>query len=252
MRYGCSRTRSHSPGAERPALVPDRVRDAEPAEVVHEPGAAHRRLELGQPVLDGRARRELGDGVRVTEHVRRLQVDEVRDREQRGVEAPALERDGEYRLGLDHGVPRHDRVEPVEQRGRLGVDEVAEGRVELAAAPFPHERPRALDAADAVRDLDELAELREPRCERDRLAAELPGPALPVPHLVGRAERVQHVVGQLELLAERAGHRGVVIDHVAHLAVAREQEVEPDPEAVERRAPGSDPTEARRGHAHAA
>ena len=141
---------------------------------------------------------------------------------------------------------------PLEQLGRLGVDEVAERRVELAAAPLPHERPHAVDPADAVRDLDELAELREPRCERDRLAAELPGPALPVPHLVGGAERVEHVVGQLELLAQRAGHRGVVIDHVVHLAVTREHEVEPDPEAVERRVAGPHPPEPRRHHAHAA
>jgi hypothetical protein len=46
------------PGAERPAPVPDRVRDAEPAEVVHEAGAPHRRRELGQPLLDDRARGE--------------------------------------------------------------------------------------------------------------------------------------------------------------------------------------------------
>ena len=130
-------------------------------------------------MLDGRARGELGDRVRVAEHVRRLQVDEVRDREQRGVELLAAQRDRERGLGVDHRVPRHDRVEAGEKLGRLGVDEVAERGVELAAAPLPHERPHGLDAADAVRDLDELAELREPRCERDRLAAELPGQPLP-------------------------------------------------------------------------
>jgi hypothetical protein len=207
---------------------------------VHETRAAHRRLQLREPVLDRRACGELGDRVRVAEHVRRLQVDEVRDREQGGVEAPALERDGERGLGVDHGVPRDDRVEPVEQGGRLRVDEVADGRIELAAAPFPKERPRALDAADAVRDLDELAELREPRREGDRLAGKFPGPALPVPHLVGRAERVEHVGRQLELLAERAGHRGVVVDHVVHVAVTGDEERQPDPEPLERRAPGAD------------
>ena len=45
-------------GAERPALVPDRVRDPEPAEVVHEPGAAQRpHLGLGQARAARRPRR---------------------------------------------------------------------------------------------------------------------------------------------------------------------------------------------------
>ena len=44
-------------GAERAALVPDRVRDPETAEVVHEPGAAQRRRLVGQARADAPLRR---------------------------------------------------------------------------------------------------------------------------------------------------------------------------------------------------
>ena len=77
--------------SERPALVPDRVRDAEPAEVVHEAGAPERDdLGIAQPELRPGLGGELRDGARMAERVRRFQVDEVGDRQQRGVElAPA-------------------------------------------------------------------------------------------------------------------------------------------------------------------
>ena len=162
----------------------------------------------------------------------------------------ARQRDGKRRLGLDHGVPRDQRVEVREDLVRFGIQEIAECRIELAAATLPYERPRSLDAADPVRDLHELAELRETRRERDRVRREIPGPSLSVPHLVRRAERGEHLVGQLELLAERSGHRGVVIDHVVDLAMAREEKLEPDAEAVQRRVAGSDPPHPGRGHAN--
>ena len=67
-------------GAERALLVPDRIRDAEPAEVVDEPRAPqHLRVRQAQP--RARLRDEVGDRSRVAEGVRRLEVDEVGDRE---------------------------------------------------------------------------------------------------------------------------------------------------------------------------
>jgi hypothetical protein len=127
-------------GAERSLLVPDRIRDAQPAEIVEIAGAPHGRRELGQPVLHRPARGELGDRLRVAEQVRRLQVDEVRDGEQRSVQPVAVQREGESRLGLDDRVPGDDRVEVREELLRLGVDEVAQRRIELPAAPLAHER----------------------------------------------------------------------------------------------------------------
>ena len=128
-----------------------------------------------------------------------------------------------------------DRVEAGQQLGRLRVDDVAERRDRTgrrgarARAPGPR-RPRRRGARPRG----------TPRAGRAARRAgshrpELAGPSLPVPHLVGRAERVEHLGRQLELLTERARHRGVLVDHVVHLAVTREQELEADPEAVQRR-----------------
>src|SRR6476661_8141816 len=110
--------------------------------------------------------------------------------------------DGERRLGLDHRIPRHDRVEAGEELGRLGVHEIAERRVELTAAALPHERPYSVDPAHTVGNFDELTQLREPRREGDRLAPEFAGPTLAVPHLVSGTECVKHADGEVELLAQ--------------------------------------------------
>src|SRR5436189_111388 len=78
------------PRAERPALVPDRVRDPEAAQVVHESGAPqHPRLVVGKACARTRLGHEIGHRARVAERVRRFQVHEVRDREEGGVEALA-------------------------------------------------------------------------------------------------------------------------------------------------------------------
>ena len=183
-------------------------------------------VELGQPVLDGRARGELGDRVRVAEHVRRLQVDEVRDREQRGVEA-ARPRSVTASAGSASITASHVTTasRPERSSARLGVDDVAERGIELAAAPLPHERPRGLDAADAVRDLDELAELREPRRERDRLArrARRASPCRPTSRRRRRARRAPRA-GSSSCSPSARAIAAWCVDHVVDLAVAREHE----------------------------
>ena len=101
------RSRSHSPAPSGAALVEDRVRDAEPAEAVHQ--AARRRARTsssGRPRARARFGGELGDAAGMPEEVRRLQVDEVRDRDQRVVEALAVEQDRKRWLGGDRRRPR--------------------------------------------------------------------------------------------------------------------------------------------------
>ncbi len=193
-------------GAERPGLVPDRVRDSQPAEVVDEPRATQRaRLALGQPELRAGRAGELGDGAGMAERVRRLQVDEVRDRQQRGVEPFAREHDGERRLGVDHRVPRPDR-----RRGRRGSSPPSAHTSSASAgsncvpARLRASVAAASTAADAVGDLDELRQLRQPRRERHLLALGLAGPAAAVPLLVGAAEGVPHRVRQPELLGQQS------------------------------------------------
>ena len=176
-------------GAERPGLVPDRIGDAEPAEVVHQAGAAQRAHFGGrQSQQRSRRRAELRDRARVAERVRRLQIDEVRDREQRRVELLVGEHDGERRLGRDHRIPRPHRVEAREDLLRAIAEQRGERGIELLAAALARQRGRRRDAADAVRDLDELRELRDARRDRHVCARQPARPAAPVPLLVGRAD----------------------------------------------------------------
>ena len=196
VRYGCRRTRSHSPGPSGPRLsqiafeTPSRPKSCtRPARRSVAPRA--RAARAARP-LGG----ELGDGARVAERVRRLQVDEVRDRQQRRVELLVGERDRERRLGVDHGVPGADRVEVGEQLGRLGVDEVAERRDRTGRRARSRASARAASTPPMrCATSTNSAELREPRGDRDRLARQLAGPALAVPLLVGRAERLEHLGG---------------------------------------------------------
>ena len=94
-------------GAERAPLVPDRVRHAETTEVVDQSGSVQgANLIIREAELSPGRGRELGDGEGVPDGVRRLQVDEATDREQRLVALLFGERDGQRRLGVDDRVPR--------------------------------------------------------------------------------------------------------------------------------------------------
>ena len=153
--------------AERSALVPDRVRDPEPPKVVHEPGATQRpRLRFGEakpgPGLGG----EIGHRARVAQAIGRLEIDEVRDREQRGVEPIPRKHDRKLRLGANHRLPRVDVVEAVENRLPVRADQLRELGVELLAGALTGDALNRLDAAGAIGDLDELGELRDSRSER--------------------------------------------------------------------------------------
>ena len=237
-------------GAERPRLVPDRVGDAEPAEIVHETGTPQRaNLRIRQSELGAGGRRQVSDRSGMPKRVRRLEVDEVRDRRERVVKTITGQHHRQSGLGVDHRVPGRDRVEARQDRLRLARHQLGERRVELLAATPLRELPCRLHAADPERDLRELGQLGDTRRQRDLLALQLAWPAVPVPLLVGAAERLEHIVGQPELLAQRPCDRGVVGDHAVHIAVAGQRELEPDPKATQRRMPRPDPANSRDGAA---
>ena len=72
-----------------------------------------------------------------------------------------------------------DRVQPGQDHLGVRLEQVADRGVELLAAPLAGELRAASDAADAVRHLDVLGELREPRGHRDVLPASSPGQPRP-------------------------------------------------------------------------
>ena len=159
----------------------------------------------------------------------------------------AREHDGERRLGVDHRVPGADGIEVREDHLGLRRHEPRELGIELLAGALARERLRGLDASDPVRDLGELARAARasPRAERPRPRGRPASRARPTARTPRRARRATPL-GQLELLAQRTRDGGVVGDHVVDLLAAGERELEPDPEAVQRRVPGADPAHRRR------
>ena len=204
VRYGCIRTRSHSPAPSGPRLsqiafeTPSR-----PKSCTSPRGAASASPLAAARAAPAASAASSATALRVAERVRRLQVDEVRDREQRRVELLARQRDGERRLGVDHGVPRADA-----RRGRRGSSSASrtrsrdERRVELAGrracarAPSPPRRrrpgarPRRTRASCASRAATGIAS----PCELARPALARPTARRP------RRRASSTVVGQLELL----------------------------------------------------
>ena len=230
-------------GAERPALVPDRVRDTEPPEVVHQPGPPQRSVIVvgSRPSCAARRCRELGDGrASVAERVRRLEVDEVGDRAQRRVElarrrarrrAPARRRSPRPRSRTASSPPKISLGVGAQQLGRA-PDRTALPPRRSASAATPRRPHRSGGRPRRTRRAGRSAT----RSGRPR-PLELPRPAPPVPLLVRRRRAPsQHRRGQPELLRQASGPARVLGDHVVDVAVARERELEPDPEPVQRRA----------------
>ena len=189
---------------------------------------------------------ELRHRAGVSQCVGRLEVDEVRDGTQGGVDVVPVESPEQRRFPGDDRVPGRDRVDLAEQPIGVVHQGAHQCRIELAAGALAGQGNGRIDAADAMRHLDVLGELADARGERDLLAGQVAGPAFPVPALVGRRDGLLRRVVETELLGQSASGRGMALDHVVDLAVAAEGELQADAEAVQRRI--ARPDEPHAGH----
>ena len=133
-------------GAERPRLVPDRVRDAQPAEAVDEPGAPQRRRRRrrGRPSRCPASAASSATAAAWPSVYGDFRSTKFATAAQRGVELVGRRHDGQRRLGVDHRVPRADRrraptriISPSSQ-----ISRAAPGRTACPAAPRASARPR--------------------------------------------------------------------------------------------------------------
>jgi hypothetical protein len=222
--------------AERPGPVPDRVRDPEAAEPVHEPGPAQlldllrRQAQQAAGVL-----RQFRYRDRMAQRERRLQVHEVRDGRQRPVGLVRRQLYGQGGFRGDDRLPGRGGLQAAEDLRGPVAHQRGQRRVELPPGPAAGQCRRAGNAADPVRHLHELGELGDPGRDRDRAGLQRARPAPPVPLLVGRADRLAHHGGQLELPGQRPGQARVLGDHPVQLPAPGDRELEPDPEPVQRR-----------------
>ena len=188
-------------GGQRPGLVPDRVGDPEPAEVVD----AGRRDGAGATSTLAETQRlagaggEVGDAARVAEGVGRLDVDEVGEGRQRQVELTVGERALAGRappaITASHVVASSRSREQVV---RVARDEVDELRVELGARALSGHLDGALCALAAVVHLEDVGQVDDPGRQADLVAARAVRRALAVPPLEGLHHRRPHAVVEPE------------------------------------------------------
>ncbi len=119
VRYGCIRTRSHSPTASGPAL------SQMPFDTPSRPNPWTRPARLrvrtspsSSPSSAPGRGSQFGDGPGVAERERRLEIDVVGDRQQCRVELVIRQHDRQRRLGVDDRRPGPHRVEAAEDRQR--------------------------------------------------------------------------------------------------------------------------------------
>ena len=164
-------------GAERAALVPDGVRHPQAPQALYETGAPqgpHRALGRAHlhPGLGG----EVGDRAGMAERVRRLEVHEGGDRQQRRVEALARQRPppapAPPRSPRPTSRPRRARRgsrRPLRLGGPPAPGRTA-GRRACGPAPAPRERPRRGGRPRRTRPAARLARRSAPPRQRARPA----------------------------------------------------------------------------------
>lgn len=207
---------------------------------------------MRQPDRAGRRSGELGDGPRVPQCVGGFEVDEVGNRQQRGVDGNTGEGSGEHRFRIDDRSPGRYRVEFGEQLGTVRAHQSGKVRVELGTRTAPRQFGSCRRATKPVGDLDELGELAQPSRDRDLLGPQPTRPALAVPSFIRRRDGVAYLVGQAEFLGEASGEFGVPADHVVDLAERAEKEPSSHTSPVQRGATGADQTHCGNGAAQAA
>ena len=199
-------------GAEWPALVPDRIRDAQPTEVVHESCPAQRRVPRASDCPSraprrGRDRRPPASGP--------SKYGDFRSRSSQSPRSAASNRSPEITTASAGSAAITASQVRIESRSPRIVAAFAHSSADSAGSNCLPDRSRASDlaasnAADTVRDLDVLGELGDPCCRGDLIALRPARPAASVPVLVRRSDRFAHLLGQAEMLGERPRDRRVL------------------------------------------
>ena len=225
VKYGCSRTRSISPGVSGPRL--SQIAFDTPSRPRSWTSPARRSVlssESGSPRSRAAAPARSATPREWPIVYGRLQVDEVADRVECCVELDVGELHAEGWFDRHHRVPAAHGVELVEQVRRHLAEELDELRVELGPAARPGHGDRGVDASDPVEDLDDVGEVHQPGGHQDLRAAGPVRLALAVPALEGLLDAVADALVEAEPPGQRLGRAPVVVEHRVHGAAAITEE----------------------------
>ena len=173
---------------------------------MHERRAVQRRdvlfAESEQP---GSVGGQGGASTAVPAHVRRLEVDEVSDDGQRGVEVVAVQHAMGFGLEREHGVPRLGLAQAIEPFASVGDEQVGERGVVRAVAAIASGVEGVLRREETPDRLHVVAEMDDAHREGDRLTLRVGRIAVAVPALEGEAQRVADAGADVESLHEHVG-----------------------------------------------
>ncbi len=211
------------PGVRR---VPHRARDADHADVVDRAGATQARgVGRGETRRQRGFTDELGNAARMADAELRLEVGEVAERRERGVELRGRQLLTQPRIEVDHLVPRLERIQPREDRVAVRAEAVDELRIELCRASCRRHVDSRVCPARVVEGLDAVGEVDETDRRRELRVADASRNALAVPSFERLQERGAHVVAQLQLTGELARRLAVRLHHLLHRATSRREEL---------------------------
>jgi hypothetical protein len=187
-------------------LLPDRIRDTDPAEVVRERGAPQKRDRVGREAHPPGSRfGEVGNGRRVLTEPRRLEPGDRRDRGECGVDPVTGDPLQRGRLAV-HRLRPHVRVvelgkEVVEvPRGELG-----ESRIVRCARATLDDRPRLVCARGGEEEGDVPRHVQQAHRQGDRVARDV-GDSPSVPACEDVLERRLDVRAEAEPAREPLRH----------------------------------------------
>ena len=176
-------------GGERARLVPDPVLDRNAADVVHERRSTQElAVRIVEPGVAARRLGHLRDRSRMSADPRRLEVPEVGEGGEHGVESGRLDGGHGRRLGRQRRRPLVSGVQLGPNLGADPLERVHDGRVVGVAAASAHPFARIL--AEHASEIGVPRDADDANGERNPVALETGGVALAVPALVGVAERL--------------------------------------------------------------
>ena len=193
---------------------------------------------LGQAEHPSGVGGELRAATAVPDHVRRLEVNEVRRDLEGVVEILAVEHATGLGLERQHGVPRLRRREPIEPVPTMGDEQIGKLRIVCEVATVARSIDSMVGREDASDRLHVVAQVNHAHGERDRFTARMSRKAVAVPALEREAQRFANVGADVEPLHEHVGYFAARLEVVYRPLVSRLLEHPDDLVALLVRVPG--------------
>ncbi len=214
-------------------LVPDRARNPDRADIVHERGPPqHNHVSSAEAEMSGRPLGETSNPARVAECVRRLQVDVVSERGEDAIQLMASERGHQRGFCCDHRVPARFIFETLEDRRRILAEQCHEDWIESRSRAFLGGFDGHLHSARSVEGLEVIGQLHRPDRRQELVALDFARGTFVVPSLERLTQGISNIVAELELRREVSGRLAMGIHRGLDRRATREHDLGDDADSA--------------------